>query len=266
MTAPQSLDPALRRIAAEVEAALGDLLPTVEGGEARLCEAMRYATLGGGKRMRAFLVMETAALFSVDRHCAARVAAAVEMIHTYSLIHDDLPAMDDDDLRRGMPTVHKQFNEAVALLAGDTLLTFAFEKIAAAPLPPAQVVEIMGIVTRCIGKEDGPRQALTWNSRAGAIAIHCLKTAELIKACCWRRRRRRLLDPNGASDRPASPWVWLPVGRRPVDVTGDEKEETAQDGKPGPNASWFWPRGASVDGYREAGGRIACWAFPALPP
>ncbi|MCC6716553.1 MAG: polyprenyl synthetase family protein [Acetobacteraceae bacterium] len=130
MTAPQSLDPALRRIAAEVEAALGDLLPTVEGGEARLCEAMRYATLGGGKRMRAFLVMETAALFSVDRHCAARVAAAVEMIHAYSLIHDDLPAMDDDDMRRGKPSCHRAFDEATAILAGDALQARAFEVLA----------------------------------------------------------------------------------------------------------------------------------------
>ena len=91
---------------------------------------MRYATLGGGKRMRAFLVMQTAALFAVDRRCAARVAAAIEMMHAYSLVHDDLPAMDDDDLRRGKPSTHKAFDEATAILAGDALQTRAFEVLA----------------------------------------------------------------------------------------------------------------------------------------
>jgi farnesyl diphosphate synthase len=86
--------------------------------------------LGGGKRMRAFLVMEAAALFGVDRRCAARAAASVEMLHAYSLVHDDLPAMDDDDLRRGKPSTHKAFDEATAILAGDALLTRAFEILA----------------------------------------------------------------------------------------------------------------------------------------
>ena len=127
MTHSDPLAAALRAAAADVEAALEELLPAEEGAEARLCAAMRYATLGGGKRMRAFLVMETAALFGVDRSCAARVAASVEMLHAYSLIHDDLPAMDDDDLRRGKPSCHKQFDEATAILAGDALQARAFE-------------------------------------------------------------------------------------------------------------------------------------------
>jgi len=88
---------------------------------------MRYATLGGGKRMRAFLVMEAAGLFQVSETCAARVAASVEMLHAYSLVHDDLPAMDDDDLRRGKPSAHKAFDEATAILAGDALQCRAFE-------------------------------------------------------------------------------------------------------------------------------------------
>jgi farnesyl diphosphate synthase len=125
-----SLSDALSRAAAEVEAALEDLLPTVEGAEARLLEAMRYACLGGGKRLRAFLAMESAALFSVDRRCAARVGAAIEMLHAYSLVHDDLPAMDDDDLRRGKPSCHRAFDEATAILAGDALQTRAFEVLA----------------------------------------------------------------------------------------------------------------------------------------
>jgi len=121
---------AMRRVAEVVEQALEALLPTAEGAEARLVEAMRYAVLGGGKRLRAFLVMETASLFAVSETCAARVAASVEMLHAYSLVHDDLPAMDDDDLRRGKPSAHRAFDEATAILAGDALQARAFEVLA----------------------------------------------------------------------------------------------------------------------------------------
>ena len=124
------LTAALGAAAARVEAALETLLVVPEGLEARLFEAMRYATLGGGKRLRAFLVLESAALFMVNATCAARVAAAVEMLHAYSLVHDDLPAMDDDDLRRGRPSTHRAFDEATAILAGDALQTRAFEVLA----------------------------------------------------------------------------------------------------------------------------------------
>ena len=121
---------AMARVAEDVETALNDLLPVPEGAEARLIEAMRYATLGGGKRMRAFLVMQTAALFGVDQRCAARVAASIEMMHAYSLVHDDLPAMDDDDLRRGKPSCHIAYDEATAILVGDALQARAFEVLA----------------------------------------------------------------------------------------------------------------------------------------
>ncbi len=126
-TGGETLAAALARVAGEVESALADLLPIPDGPEARLVEAMRYATLGGGKRLRAFLAMESAALFKVDRRCAARVGAAIEMLHAYSLVHDDLPAMDDDALRRGKPTTHIAYDEATAILAGDALQTRAFE-------------------------------------------------------------------------------------------------------------------------------------------
>jgi farnesyl diphosphate synthase len=126
----EPLADALRRVAGEVEQAIDVLLPVPEGLEARLFEAMRYATLGGGKRMRGFLVMQSAGLFGVDHQCAARVAASVEMLHAYSLVHDDLPAMDNDDLRRGQPSTHKKFDEATAILAGDALQARAFEILA----------------------------------------------------------------------------------------------------------------------------------------
>ncbi len=117
------------------EATLDALLsPTALPGEitrpARLLEAMRYATLGGGKRLRPFLVIESARLFGVEGAAALRTACALEMIHCYSLVHDDLPAMDDDDLRRGRPTAHKAYDEATAILAGDGLLTYAFDVVA----------------------------------------------------------------------------------------------------------------------------------------
>ena len=108
------------------------LLPVIDEPESRLREAMRYATLDGGKRLRPFFVLQTAGLFHVSESSALRVAAAIELVHCYSLVHDDLPAMDDDDLRRGRPTCHKAFDEATAILAGDALLTKAFEVLAGA--------------------------------------------------------------------------------------------------------------------------------------
>lgn len=125
-----TLETALDQVSRDLEETLDALLPVPEGDDGRLIEAMRYALFAGGKRLRPFLVLATADLFGVSRHGALRAAAALECIHTYSLVHDDLPAMDDDDLRRGKPTVHKAFDEATAILAGDALLTFAFELLA----------------------------------------------------------------------------------------------------------------------------------------
>src|SRR6201996_2860352 len=121
---------AMSRSAKAVEAVLEQVLPKPHGLHARVHEAMRYATFAGGKRLRPFLVLNSARLFNVDPAQAARAAAAIEVLHTYSLVHDDLPCMDDDDLRRGRPTTHIAFDEMTAVLAGDALLTFAFEILA----------------------------------------------------------------------------------------------------------------------------------------
>lgn len=110
--------------------AMDTLLPIDKGPEGRLMDAVRYVALLGGKRVRPYLTLHSAALFNVDAKCALRVAAAIEMVHCYSLVHDDLPAMDDDDLRRGQPTCHIKYDEATAILAGDALLTRAFEVLA----------------------------------------------------------------------------------------------------------------------------------------
>jgi farnesyl diphosphate synthase len=125
-----SLPRAMAAAATEIDEALDALLPTVEGPEGRLYEAMRYAAIGGGKRLRGFLALEGARQFGVSRNAALRVAAAIEMVHAYSLVHDDLPAMDDDDLRRGKPTAHRAFDEATAILAGDALQCHAFTVLA----------------------------------------------------------------------------------------------------------------------------------------
>ncbi|MBV8189213.1 MAG: polyprenyl synthetase family protein [Alphaproteobacteria bacterium] len=123
-------DAALAHAAQSVERTLDRLLPKGDTGEARVFEAMRYSTLNGGKRLRAFFVLAGATLFKVSSLSALRTASAVEIVHAYSLIHDDLPAMDDDDLRRGRPSCHKQFDEATAILAGDALQALAFEVLA----------------------------------------------------------------------------------------------------------------------------------------
>ena len=132
----ERLQSALSETAEFVDDALGLIMPTTMGSEARVVDAMRYAAMGGGKRLRAFLALQTGHLFGVDRRAMGRVAAAIECIHAYSLVHDDLPAMDNDSVRRGKPTVHKAFDEATAILAGDALLTLAFGVLAAADTHP----------------------------------------------------------------------------------------------------------------------------------
>jgi farnesyl diphosphate synthase len=140
----------LARAASRTEEMLGALLPPED---APLGAAMRHATLGGGKRLRAFLALETAALFRAPEAAALRAAAAVECIHAYSLIHDDLPCMDDDDLRRGQPTVHVKWDEATAVLAGDALQTLAFETLAL-PQPgvdPRVQLRLLGRLAQAAG-------------------------------------------------------------------------------------------------------------------
>ncbi len=121
------LEARLKETAEQISVALDALLPKAQGSDARLVEAIRYAALSGGKRLRPFFTLEAGRIFDADESALMRVAVAIECVHTYSLIHDDLPCMDDDDLRRGRPTLHRAFDEATALLAGDSLLTFAFE-------------------------------------------------------------------------------------------------------------------------------------------
>src|SRR5579859_2802977 len=127
---PHALAQRVAEAADLVTVALDELLPRAEGPEAQLTEAMRYAALGPGKRLRAYFTIETGKMFDVAERSALRSACALECIHAYSLIHDDLPSMDDDDMRRGRPSLHKAYDEATAILAGDALQTAAFEILA----------------------------------------------------------------------------------------------------------------------------------------
>ena len=148
-----SIDAALTEVATAVTNTLDRLLPAPVGAEKRVIEAMRYACLGGGKRIRPFLVVAGSRLFDVHEESSHRVAAAIEMVHCYSLVHDDLPAMDDSDLRRGRATVHKKFDEATAVLAGDGLLTLAFEVVgdAATHENPAVRTELVLALAKAAG-------------------------------------------------------------------------------------------------------------------
>jgi farnesyl diphosphate synthase len=135
-----SLEAAMSRAVILTDEALERLLPRAAGLHGRIAEAMRYAVFAGGKRLRPFLTIAGADLFAVPASRSVRAAAAIEALHTYSLVHDDLPCMDDDDLRRGRPTAHRQFDEATAVLAGDALLTHAFAILAGAETHPSGTV------------------------------------------------------------------------------------------------------------------------------
>jgi farnesyl diphosphate synthase len=190
---PAPIEAAFADAAAFAEATLDALMPTPGGPEARLIEAMRYATMGGGKRLRAFLVLQSGRLFGVDRRPLGRVAAAVECLHAYSLVHDDLPAMDNDDLRRGRPSLHKAFDEATAILAGDALLTLAFALIASpeAHGDPFVRCELISRLAACAGHNGmvgGQMMDLSLEGTDPPLPdvtrLQHMKTAALITFCC----------------------------------------------------------------------------------
>ncbi|MFQ5785417.1 MAG: polyprenyl synthetase family protein [Alphaproteobacteria bacterium] len=188
-----ALAQALEETAKAVDAALDRLLPRPRGVEGRVAEAMRYACLSGGKRLRPFLAVTGAGLFDIPRESALRAAAAIEMIHCYSLVHDDLPAMDDDAVRRGRPTCHIEFDEATAILAGDGLLTYAFEVLNAPETHPDAAVRCAlagGLATAAgpAGMAGGQMIDLLAEGRAldidAVTHLQNLKTGALIAFSC----------------------------------------------------------------------------------
>jgi farnesyl diphosphate synthase len=204
---PRDFNARLDAVAAETDALLDRLLDgKPAAGEvarpSRLLEAMRYAALGGGKRLRPFLLVETAALFGAPRERALMAGAALECVHCYSLVHDDLPAMDNDDVRRGRPTAHKAFDEATAILAGDGLLTFAFDLMARADVhPDPQIrVALIGELARASGlggmaggqmldlaaegRFDGKSSGKRKHDEAGVTTLQAMKTGALLRFAC----------------------------------------------------------------------------------
>ncbi|MGE3992005.1 polyprenyl synthetase family protein [Pseudorhodoplanes sp.] len=197
-----AFDRALDAAAEDSEHLLGTLLADAAGeGEiarpGRLLEAMRYAALGGGKRLRPFLVIESAALFAVPRARALMAAAALECVHCYSLAHDDLPAMDNDDLRRGRPTLHRAYDDATAILAGDALLTFAFDILsqdATHPDPAVRIALVRELArgSGLGGMAGGQMLDLAAEGRFGAtsateesvVTMQAMKTGALLHFAC----------------------------------------------------------------------------------
>lgn len=189
-----SFELALKTCAAETDALLDSLLPETASPARRVMQSMRYAALGQGKRLRPFLVVESAALFDVPRDRALRVGAALECVHCYSLVHDDLPAMDDDDLRRGKPTTHRAFDEATAILAGDALLTFAFEILSdAATHPDADIrIRLVSGLSKAAGMAgmvggqmlDIEAESRVTSSLSEIMLIQSLKTGALFRYAC----------------------------------------------------------------------------------
>ena len=187
------LEDVLEHTASTVEATLDALLPPVAGPRGRVVDAMRYACLGGGKRLRPLLVISSAGLFDVPASGALRTAAAIEMIHCYSLIHDDLPAMDDADLRRGRASVHRAFDEATAILAGDGLLTEAFAvladpRTAEDPAVRSELVAALARAAGAAGMVGGQMIDLSQErgdlDLAGITELQQLKTGAIIAFSC----------------------------------------------------------------------------------
>jgi geranylgeranyl diphosphate synthase, type II len=175
---------------AGIEEALDRLLPKEEAHPASIHKAMRYSVFAGGKRIRPILCLEAAAMFSDNPVAAVSTGCALEFIHTYSLIHDDLPALDNDDFRRGKPTCHKVFGDAIAILAGDALLTLAFQTLAFVPVEPQRRLNILATIAKAAGTDRGmiggqvaDLEAEKKTPDVGTLEyIHRSKTAALIRA------------------------------------------------------------------------------------
>jgi len=175
---------ALATIQTEIDAAFDRLLPVPQDTRARLFEAMRYSAIGGGKRVRPLLLTATATMLNVSREAAVLAGAAVEAIHVYSLIHDDLPCMDDDDMRRGKPTLHKAFDEATAVLAGDALHALAFEiltfeEVSADPFVQAELTRCLALASGMGGMAGG--QAMDMAADSATYDLHTITRLQQLK-------------------------------------------------------------------------------------
>ncbi len=190
----KAFEQALAEVAGKTDRLLSDILSARDAAAPRLVEAMRYATLGAGKRLRPFFVAAASQLHDVDETHALRTGAALECVHCYSLVHDDLPAMDNDDMRRGKPAAHRSFGEAAAILAGDALQTLAFEILADPATHPDAAVRatLIGELAKAAGKEgmaggqmlDLEAEAHPVGGLEGVMRLQALKTGALFRFAC----------------------------------------------------------------------------------
>jgi geranylgeranyl diphosphate synthase, type II len=277
------LDLARRR----VDVALSLYLPLVDHDRGdfcppRLASAMRYSMLGGGKRLRAVLCLMAAEACGCDQDAALPAACALEMVHTYSLIHDDLPSMDNDDLRRGRPTCHKAFDEATAILAGDALLTLAFELISREVKPGTAALRCVQILAEGAGPTGmvgGQMADLEAEHRAcaetaeGSLdeleSIHRRKTGALLRAPLQMAAviaqapepHHQALDDYGRAVGLA-----FQIVDDLLDVQGDETKLGKRVGKDAGLGKWTYPRFLGVDGSRRRARQLADEAVAALAP
>jgi geranylgeranyl diphosphate synthase type II len=293
----QALGEYLDRALARVEEALSSYLPAVDtAGDAecpaRLATAMRYSVLGGGKRLRPVLCLMAAEACGGDPGAALPAACALEMVHTYSLIHDDLPAMDDDDLRRGRSTCHRAFDEATAILAGDGLLTLAFEVVAREVRPQAAALECVLILAEAAGPlgmvagqmadlqaegraefsqpaEDGEPELEPSATLAALESIHRRKTGALLRAPLRMggviaRAPKAYVDALDRYGRAVG--LAFQIVDDLLDVQGDEAKLGKRVGKDSELGKWTYPRFLGVDGSRRRARQLADEAMAALEP
>jgi farnesyl diphosphate synthase len=264
---------ALSQAATRVEEALAGLLPS---DETNLGAAMRYAVLGGGKRLRAFVALESAAIFRVPPAHALRTASAVECVHAYSLVHDDLPCMDDDDMRRGQPTVHKVWDEATAVLAGDALQTLAFEVITAPqsaidPRLQARLVWRLAQAAGAAGMVGG--QALDIAAEkassldvAATSGLQALKTGALFG---WAAESGAILgrsDPEPLRRYAAALGLAFQIRDDMLDVEGDAEEAGKRLRKDGEAGKATLVSLLGLDGARRKAHELVVEANEALAP
>jgi geranylgeranyl diphosphate synthase type II len=279
------------------DAALERLLPSPDTLPHSIHRAMRHSTFAGGKRLRPILCMEAARMISGGKDIpegAADLGAAIEMIHTYSLIHDDLPALDNDDLRRGQPTCHVVFGEAIAILAGDALQTLAFQTIAALPTPPATTVAILREVSLAIGTGVGPNSPLPPGMIGGQVvdiesegtpptaelveSIHRAKTGALITTSIVSGGLHGLGKNPGAPHIDSDVWVQrlrtfgekaglaFQIVDDVLDMTQSSEELGKTAGKDTASIKATWPAVYGIDQSLKDAEQLIADAFEALTP
>lgn len=264
----------MRQWVEDFDAKFSALLAPAGDAPAELVEAMRYAALGGGKRLRPYLVTRCCALSGGTTGAAFHVAAAVECVHTFSLVHDDLPAMDDDDLRRGRPTVHRQFGEAMAILAGDALLTLAFELIARESSEPQRVGPMATELARGVGWCGMIGGQVIDIQSEGALpseelvrSIHRMKTAALFETSCRlgaiaAGADGRVLEALGAYGRFLGDS--FQAADDILDVTATSAQMGKTVGKDARSGKQTLPGAVGLEGSREVARRAAGRAVSAL--